>query len=216
MLPERNNPYREGSSYHLVFEKLAQNDGMTVDCLRQTIRNAMHKEEYLAANDVKVVLSPRRELSGRLKDVRGHRSAKGHLYYAEQDSAGVWRVFPRNPPLPPLDPHRRREGGRCRGIDVQIGGCQVHARNVPELCREALSYLVKGGHVDRLPPGTLPFATSGRRYLIAREPKHQGGGDFSCPVNVGRYHIEAHKDYAAACRQLGRFMTLCDVPFKVL
>lgn len=218
-MPLMSNPYREGTSYHRVFQALLDADGLTEEQLRRAVCASLHKAEHLAGNDVRVVLSPRRELHGRMKDVRGSYAAHGHLYYAEQDAAGLWRVVPRVPHLS----KRAREpvGGssgvrRQRGCDVLIGDCRIHARNVPELLEKALSHLLANGILGRLPEGTLPFPRGGRRYLIAREPRHRDGKDFAAPVRVGGYVAEAYRDYAGACSQLARFLAVCGVPFRTL
>jgi hypothetical protein len=214
-----SNPYRKGGSYHLVFQTLLDADGTTVAELRDVIvRRMPEKADYQAGNDIKVVLTPRKGSPEDQPDVRGHTSAKGHLYYAEKDPASRWRVFPRTPPMKPRgrDEGRGSERPRQRGIDVRVGDRQFHAQNVPELCEAALTYLIRDGHMARLPPGTIPFATSSKRYLIAREPKHQHGVDFSCAVHVGDYYIEVQKDYARACCQLAKFLAVCGVSFKEL
>ncbi len=218
--PPLTNPYgKQSGSYHLIFQALLNADGVTFDDLMNMIVQKQGKEPHQAAASVTVVLSPRKELHGRLRDLRGSLAAQGHLYYAEQDAAGLWRVFPRVPVLPPYPPRAGGGGqddGHRRGIDVQVGDCQFHAPSVPELCKGVLAYLVKGGHLDRLPLGTLPFATSKKRYLIARRQNHPHGERFSAPVTVGGYFMEADHSYQDACSHLEKFLAVCGVGFEVL
>jgi hypothetical protein len=211
------NPYRDGSSYHVLFQTLMDADGVTEEHLRHAVCKSIHKAEYLAGNDVKVVLSPRRELHGRMADVRGSYAAQGHLYYAEQDAAGIWRVFPCVPPMSKREREAPGDGPRTlrqRGCDVAVGDYRFYARSVPELFERTLSYLQENGHLDRLPEGTLPFPRGKKRYLIACEPRHRDGDDFTSPVRVGSYVMEAHRDYDNACSQLAEFLAVCGVAFN--
>ena len=211
------NPYRDGSSYHAIFQALMEAAGLTEEQLRHTVCRSLHKAEYLAGNDLSVVLSPRRELHGRMADVRGSYAAQGHLYYAEQDAAGLWRVFARQPHLSRREREPAGNGPaalRQRGCDVVVGDCRFHARSIPDLCERTVSYLLENGHLSRLVEGVLPFPRGKKRYLIACEPRHGDGDDFTSPVRVGSYVMEAHRDYDNACSQLAEFLAVCGVAFN--
>lgn len=107
-------------------------------------------------------------------------------------------------------------GPKQESVDVLIGKTQVHAESVRELFEKTLTILIEQGCMERLPDGLLPYPTSNKRYLIARSPVHQRGNAFVVCVQVGQFYMEAHKDYERACRQLGDFLSKCDVRFGVL
>lgn len=89
------NPYRAESAYACIFDQLSAVAGAT----RQELEGMRFKEA-----DIDVVVSPRLTPGPRGGDVRGNRSAKGHLYYVEADKHGRMRAFRRSPPLEPYGP----------------------------------------------------------------------------------------------------------------
>lgn len=95
---------------------------------------------------------------------------------------------------------------RERGATVKINGEVIHAVTVPDLYEQVLKLLFKKGYIDRL-NALIPFKTSKKRYLIANEPVHPNGNDFSIPVEYKGYFMEAHKSYMTAIRALEKFLS---------
>lgn len=73
--------------------------------------------------------------------------------------------------------------------------------SVPELYAQVLKYLCDRGHIKRLEM-LLPFATSSKRYLLARQPVHPRGNRFVVPIEYNGYYFEAHKSYQTAIKHL--------------
>ncbi len=101
---------------------------------------------------------------------------------------------------------------RERGATVEIGGRQIQAGTVRDLYKQALSLFVDK-HEHQL-KSLLPFRTSGQRYLVAREQKHQRGNPFIIPVEYHGYFMEAHKDYKNAIDHLGKLARRLGLSFK--
>ncbi|MBM4024525.1 MAG: hypothetical protein FJ280_03860 [Planctomycetes bacterium] len=102
---ELRNPYRRGGAYALIFDRLMQSPPPTRDELVQWVMDKLGKNRQRAGFDVHVVLSPVRDatrLPPKGKDVRGNRSARGHVYYVEKAAEGRLSVRPRVPPMAPL------------------------------------------------------------------------------------------------------------------
>jgi hypothetical protein len=94
---------------------------------------------------------------------------------------------------------------RQRGATVEVAGQRIHADTVADLYQQVLKLLLERGHAKKVDE-ILPYRTSAKRFLIAREPKHPNGNDFFVPVKVGSYYMEAHKNYDAALKHLRRFL----------
>lgn len=73
------------------------------------------------------------------------------------------------------------------------------AKNIPDLYRQILKFLVECGDMNNI---ELPFATGPKRYLIAREPIHPSGQKFMTPVEYEGYFMEAHNNRTAAISNL--------------
>ncbi len=107
-------------------------------------------------------------------------------------------------------PQLARQAGRGfkrKGATIHIGSHEIVAHSVSELYGLALKYLCESGKIETLNKH-IPYATSGVRYLIAREPRHQGGNSFRSPVEHNGYFMEAHKDYRNALAHLKDFLKL--------
>jgi|CXWL01.1.fsa_nt_gi hypothetical protein len=90
---------------------------------------------------------------------------------------------------------------RQHGASVRINGELFSVVSVPELYAQVLKYLCDRGHIKRLET-LLPFATSSKRYLLARQPVHPRGNRFVVPIEYNGYYFEAHKSYQAAIKHL--------------
>ena len=101
---------------------------------------------------------------------------------------------------------------RERGATIEIGGRQIRAATVPDLYKQALTFLVDK-HEDKLSQ-LLPFKTSAERYLVANTPKHPSGKDFFIPVPYHDYWMEAHKDYKNAIEHLGKLASKLRLSFR--
>lgn len=89
------NPYRDGTLVAEIFDHLLSSPS-TFDEVK-----ALFGDTAKTRSAFYMVTSPRR--SRKKGDLRGHPSAKGHLYFAEKSPGqnGKWHLLPRNPPLPP-------------------------------------------------------------------------------------------------------------------
>lgn len=109
-----------------------------------------------------------------------------------------------------------RIGGRKpreRGIDVRINGKVFHGSSVSDLYEQVLVFLHGNDSLEKL-QSHIPFATSGKRYLIAREPYHPNGNRFVVPVEHQGYFMEAHKSYRNAIKALGDLLNLCKMKIE--
>jgi hypothetical protein len=104
---------------------------------------------------------------------------------------------------------------RERGATVEIAGHRIHAGTVSDLYEQAFRLLLNNGNAEALKQ-LSPYRTSNQRYLFAREPKHPNGNDFFIDVKVGQFHIEAHKSYEQAIKQLAELLARIDVSFRYL
>lgn len=97
--PFIENPYRPEGLYHIIFQQLLERPST----IKELTSFLMH-QKGLSAERVRpyiyVVTSPRK--IGIKGDPRGNISAQGHLYYVVKNADKRYRIFPRNPPLPPL------------------------------------------------------------------------------------------------------------------
>ena len=130
---------------------------------------------------------------------------------------------PRGParPTPPTGQARSGLGvlgmraPRERGATVEINGQRIHAGTVSDLYEQAFRLILSHGKAEQLKE-LAPYRTSNQRYLFAREPKHPSGKDFFVDVKVGPYHIEAHKNYEQAVKQLAELLARLDINFQYL
>lgn len=108
-----------------------------------------------------------------------------------------------------------RRTPRERGATVEVAGKRVHAVTVSDLYEQVFRIILNNGKSEQL--STLaPYRTSNQRYLFAREPKHPTGNDFFVDVRVGPYHVEAHKNYEQAIKQLAELLRKLGIPFEYL
>jgi hypothetical protein len=104
-------------------------------------------------------------------------------------------------------------GSAPRGnIKVNINGQAFEEPSVRKLYRQVLKFLVDNDHLKDL---ELPVATGSKRYLLATEPQHQRGNEFSEPVDYEGYYMEAHKNRAGALRDLSNLLQLCNLSLEV-
>lgn len=88
-----SNPYRKGSSYHTIFDRLRQHPPLNKESLIEYAMTACNKGRKRAGYDVDVILTPR-------IDRLGHSSAQGDEYYVSFDSPNnPIKVFPRTGPV---------------------------------------------------------------------------------------------------------------------
>ena len=99
-------------------------------------------------------------------------------------------------------------GTRRRGANVIINGVEFKASTVGELYYQALKYLCDNGYISRV-ENSIPFATSSKRYLIAKKPIHQRGNPFRSPIEYKGYYMETHKNYETALKQLRDLVQAC-------
>jgi hypothetical protein len=109
----------------------------------------------------------------------------------------------------------RTRAPRERGATVEVEGKRIHAGTVSDLYEQVFRLILNNGKADAL-KALVPFRTSNQRYLIAREPKHPNGNSFFVDVKVGPYHVEAHKNYVQAIKQLADVLARLGVDFKYI
>jgi hypothetical protein len=115
----------------------------------------------------------------------------------------------RTPPTRGKGEHQGRLP-RERGIDIRINNNVFHGSSVSDLYEKVLRYLHENNYIDKLKP-SIPFATSGKRYLISHEPYHPNGNRFVVPVEYKGYFMEAHKSYQNAVKALSDLLRLCGI-----
>lgn len=91
-------------------------------------------------------------------------------------------------------------------ISVKVDGASFNATSVSDLYKQVLRFLDAKGCLEKL---ESPIATGTKRYLIAREPKHQRGNDFVQLIDHNGYYMEANKSRDSALRDLGKLVKLC-------
>jgi hypothetical protein len=96
-----------------------------------------------------------------------------------------------------------------------VAGKRIHAGTVGDLYEQVFRIILSNGKSEQL-SALAPYRTSNQRYLFAREPKHPNGRDFFVDVKVGPYHIEAHKNYEQAIKQLAQLLRKLGIPFEYL
>jgi hypothetical protein len=103
---------------------------------------------------------------------------------------------------------------RERGVRVRIDDKEIDGDSVRDLYKQVLELLVQNYRLELT--AVLPFKTSGKRYLIARDPTHSTGNKFVVPVEVQGFHMEAHKDYKNAIAHLEKLCGRLGLDFKYL
>lgn len=135
----------------------------------------------------------------------------GQAAPADKGTAGHTAQPPRQANLAGLAARPPRE----RGATVEVGGQRIHAGTVSELYEHVFRLILKNGKAEAL--GMLaPYRTSNQRYLFAREPKHPNGKPFFVDLKVGPYHVETHKNYQQAVKQLAGLLAKLDISFRYL
>jgi NAD-dependent SIR2 family protein deacetylase/tetratricopeptide (TPR) repeat protein/protein-tyrosine phosphatase len=98
-----------------------------------------------------------------------------------------------------------------KSIEFYINDKSFEAKNIPEMYKMALEYLVDNRLLEQV---TLPVATGEKRYILAREPIHPTGKPFLAPVEYRGYFMEAHNNRTAAIAQLKRLLDSVQVDFE--
>jgi len=126
--------------------------------------------------------------------------------------------------LPPSPPKRRyirsdtpenisSPSTRQKGASVTIENKSIVAETVGDLYYQALKYLYDNNYITKV-EDKIPFATSSKRFLIAKEPLHQRGNPFRCPIEYNGYFMETHKNYEQALKQLEVLVNECGLSMK--
>lgn len=102
---------------------------------------------------------------------------------------------------------------RERGTIVELDGNRITATTVPDLCTKVLDFISAKGLWDQF-VGLAPYATSAKRYLFAKSPKHPQGNDFFVPIKYKNIYMEAHKNYETTIKQLDRLLSQLGIDFK--
>ena len=113
-------------------------------------------------------------------------------------------------PPTPTDPHKTR---KRRGVVVTVGNETISALTVPDLYYKTLKFLCDNKLMEKA-ASEIPYATSAKRYLIAKEPYHQRGNSFRLPVEHNGYFMEAHKSYENALVHLEAFLKTLGLKLK--
>ena len=101
------------------------------------------------------------------------------------------------------------------GATVELNGQRIHAGTVTDLYEQVFRLLLNNGKAEALKE-LAPYRTSNQRYLFAREPLHPNGKAFFVDVKVGPYHVEAHKNYEQAVKQLAELLGRLGISFQYL
>lgn len=88
-------------------------------------------------------------------------------------------------------------------IEIFIDGRSFEAKNIPQLYKAVLQYLVDRGKLENV---SLPVATGEKRYILAKESVHPTGKPFLAPVAYKGIFMEAHNNRAAAIAQLEKLI----------
>lgn len=86
---------------------------------------------------------------------------------------------------------------------VSIDGQSFEAKNIPQLYKAVLQYLVNRGKLENV---SVPVASGGKRYILAKEPVHPSGKPFLSPVAYKGFFMEAHNNRGAAIAQLEKLI----------
>ena len=94
---------------------------------------------------------------------------------------------------------------KSRELKLLVNDSLIQGNTVPAFYKAALKFMVENiKNVDQ----HLPYATSNKRYLIAKNKKHPNGTEFRVPVQYKGYYMEAHKSYEQAIKALAKFFKL--------
>lgn len=104
---------------------------------------------------------------------------------------------------------------RERGATVRLGGKRIHGSTVADLYQKCFSEMLSGDKGDAL-RRLIPYRTSNRRYLIAKEPTHPHGREFFVPIKVEGFYVETHKNYQTAITQLAEIAKKLGITFEYL
>ncbi len=147
-------------------------------------------------------------LAGRVEGICGHRPEPETIatFLESRISAQPVQITSGASDPPPAPARRPRPvaatptvggGFKQQGTRVRVGDQTFVANSVPDLYHQVLKHLVDSGKISVLQQH-LPYATSGKRYLLAKTPVHPQGNPFRVPVEYRGYYLEAHKSYATA------------------
>lgn len=100
-----------------------------------------------------------------------------------------------------------------QSIKIKIGQTIFEEASVTKLYQQVLKFLYDGGYLDKL---ELPIATGTKRYLLAKEPKHQRGNDFVKPVEYRGYYMEANKSRDSAVQDLVKLVEQSGLSLQVV
>ena len=126
------------------------------------------------------------------------------------------RSIPQRRYIRPETPEKKTSPStRQKGASVLIGNNTIKAETVGDLYSKALKYLYDNNYISKV-ENQIPFATSPVRFLIAREPVHQRGNSFRCPIEYKGYFMETHKNYEQALKQLEDLVKECGLTLKYL
>lgn len=93
-----------------------------------------------------------------------------------------------------------------------LNGTKIEGSSIPDLYTSGLKYIVDNRYdIDPL----LPYRTSNKRYLIAKDPTHPNGNNFTVPIQYGDYYMEAHKSREQGIKDLAKLMKLLDIEVEV-
>jgi len=98
-------------------------------------------------------------------------------------------------------------------MKVKIGDEVFSVSPVSGLYDNVLRYLCDSGLINKM---AIPFETSSKRYLIAKEPYHQRGNEFRVPIEYSGYYMEAHKDHKNGLNHLVNFLKTNGVGYQII
>ena len=99
-----------------------------------------------------------------------------------------------------------------KGSELIVNNHKIFGNTVPEFYQSALKYMVKNiSNLDE----QMPYATSNKRYLIAKQKLHPNGKEFRMPIEYKGYYMEAHKSHEQAIKSLAKFLKLLKVNVKL-
>lgn len=88
-------------------------------------------------------------------------------------------------------------------IRFYINEKTFEAKNIPEMYKKALEYLVDARLLEEV---SLPIKTGEKRYILAKEPIHPTGKSFLSPVEYKGFFMEAHNNRTSAIAQLRKLI----------
>jgi hypothetical protein len=100
---------------------------------------------------------------------------------------------------------------REKGVVVKLDNLVIKAKSVSDMYLQALRHLVDSGLIKKI---ALPYATSGKRYLLSQNSEHPAGNPFVVPIEYKGYCMEAHKDYKNALSHLKNMLDEVGILFE--